>query len=168
MSELNKENNIPTSSKTDDESSSLKQPIDRTERKLEDSLKDIDEMLSNPEKLKDGFNMLSKHETQKNFYLNFLQISFDPSLNKNKQRMKLSGCCFICFLKKNYDIEGFITDEEKLKIVSFLLDKISTNDYYLKNFIAKVLGYIGAMEFPNCYESFIEILIKKLNSLIVI
>ena len=80
--------------------------------------------------------------------------------------MKLSGCCFICFLKKNYEIEGLITDDEKLKIVSFLLDKISTNDYYLKNFIAKVLGFIGAMEFPNCYESFIKILIDKLNNLI--
>ena len=46
------------------------------------------------------------------------------------------------------------------------MDKINTNDYYLKNFIAKVLGYIGAQEFPNCYESFIKILINKLNSLI--
>ena len=56
--------------------------------------------------------------------------------------------------------------DEKLNIVSFLLDKINTSDYFLKNFIAKVLGYIGAKEFPNCYESFIKILINKLNDLI--
>ena len=123
-------------------------------------------MLSNPDKLKDGYNILSNHETQKNFYLNFLKISFDSNLNKNIQRKKLSGCCFVCFLKKNYDIEGLITDEEKLNIVSFLLDKTNTNDYFLKNFISNVLGYIGAKEFPNCYESFIKILINKLNNLI--
>ena len=98
--------------------------------------------------------------------MNFLKISFDSSLNKNKQRMKLSACCFICFLQKNYDIEGLILDDEKLNIVSFLLDKLDTSDYFLKNFIAKVLGFIGGKEFPNCYESFIKILINKLNNLI--
>ena len=166
MSELNKGNNDQKSLKQNEEPIKINKPIDRSELKLEDSLKDIDDMLSNPEKLKDGYNILSNHETQRNFYLNFLKISFDTTLNKNKQRMKLSACCFICFLKKNYEIEGLITDEEKLNIVSFLLDKINTSEYFLKNFIAKVLGYIGAQEFPNCYESFIKILINKLNALI--
>ena len=166
MSELDKGNMENKSLKSNEDPVKLNKPIDRSERKMDDSLKDIDDMLSNPDKLKDGYNILSNHETQRNFYLNFLLISFDPSLNKNKQRMKLSACCFICFLKKNYEIEGLITDEEKLKIVSFLLDKINTPEYFLKNFIAKVLGYIGAQEFPNCYESFIKILINKLNSLI--
>ena len=155
MSEPNQENKNPKSTNNEKDSTQQNQTINRSERKFEESLKDIDEMLSNPDKLKNGYTTLSNFETMKNFYLNFLKISFDPSLNKNKQRMKLSGCCFICFLEKNYDIEGLITDEEKLNIVSFLLDKINTNDYYLKNFIAKVLGYIGAQEFPNCYESFI-------------
>ena len=166
MSELNKENTDQKSLKPNEDTVKTNKPIDRSERKLDDSLKDIDDMLSNPNKLKDGYNILSNHETQRNFYLNFLKISFDPTLNKNKQRMKLSACCFKCFLKKNYEIEGLITDEEKLNIVSFLLDKISTSEYFLKNFIAKVLGYIGAQEFPNCYESFIKILINKLNALI--
>ena len=140
--------------------------INKEELKLEDSLKEIDEMISNPEKLKDGFNILSAHEAQKNFYINFLKIAFDSSLNKNKKRMKLSGCCFICFFQKNYDTEGLILDEEKLNIVKFLLDKLDTNDYYLINFIAKILGFIGAKEFPNCYESFIKVLINKLSNLI--
>ena len=166
MSELNKGNTDQKSLKSNEDPVKTNKPIDRSERKLDDSLKDIDDMLSNPDKLKDGYNILSNHETQRNFYLNFLKISFDPTLNKNKQRMKLSACCFICFLKKNYEFEGLITDEEKLNIVSFLLDKISTSEYFLKNFIAKVLGYIGAQEFPNCYESFIKILINKLNVLI--
>ena len=166
MSEFNKDNINQKSTNVNEESTKIKHPINRSERKLEESLKDLDDMLSNPDKLKDGYKTLSNYETQKNFYLNFLKISFDSNLNKNIQRMKLSGCCFICFLKKNYEIEGLITDEEKLNIVSFLLDKINTKDYYLKNFIAKVLGYIGAQEFPNYYESFIKILIDKLNHLI--
>ena len=166
MSEKYKESNSNTLEKIDEEPLNKNITINRTELKLDDSLKVIDELLSNPEKLKNGFNILSSHETQKNFYINFLKISFDSTLNKNKQRMKLSACCFICFLQKNYDIEGLILDDEKLNIVSFLLDKINTSDYFLKNFIAKVLGYIGAKEFPNCYESFIKILINKLNDLI--
>ena len=97
MSDTNNENNTQKSTKPDEDSFQINHPIDRSERKLEVSLKDIDEMLSNPDKLKDGFKTLSNYETQTNFYLNFLQISFDQNLNKNKQRMKLSGCCFIFF-----------------------------------------------------------------------
>ena len=152
--------------KIDEEPINKNITINRKELKLEESLKEIDDMISNPEKLKNGYNILSTHETQKNFYINFLKIAFDSSLNKDKKRMKLSGCCFVCFLQKNYDKEGLILDEEKLNIVSFLLDKLDTNDYYLKNFIAKVLGFIGAKEFPNCYESFIKVLINKLSNLI--
>ena len=152
--------------KIDEEPINKNITINRKEIKLEETLKEIDEMISNPEKLKNGYNILSAHETQKNFYINFLKIAFDSSLNKDKKRMKLCGCCFVCFLQKNYDTEGTILDEEKLNIVSFLLDKLDTNDYYLKNFIAKVLGFIGAKEFPQCYESFIKILINKLSNLI--
>ena len=152
--------------KIDEEPINKNITINRKELKLEETLKEIDEMISNPEKLKNGYNILSAHETQKNFYINFLKIAFDPSLNKDIKRMKLCGCCFVCFLQKNYDTEGLILDEEKLNIVSFLLDKLDANDYYLKNFIAKVLGFIGAKEFPQCYESFIKILINKLNNLI--
>ena len=166
MSEKNKESTCNRLEKIDEEPINKNITINRTELKFEDSLKEIDELISNPEKLKNGFNILSSHETQKNFYTNFLKISFDSTLNQNKQRMKLSACCFICFLQKNYDTEGLILDEEKLNIVSFLLDKVDTSDYFLKNFIAKVLGFIGAKEFPNCYESFIKILIDKLNNLI--
>ena len=167
MSEKFKEYNSKMLEKIEEEEPLNKNiTINKEELKFEDSLKEIDEMISNPEKLKNGFNILSAHESQKNFYINFLKIAFDSSLNKNKKRMKLSGCCFICFLQKNYDIEGLILDEEKSNIVKFLLDKLDTSDYYLKNFIAKILGFIGAKEFPNCYESFIKALINKLSNLI--
>ena len=166
MSEKLKELNSKMLEKIDEEPLNKNITINRKEIKLEESLKEIDEMISNPEKLKNGFNILLAHETQKNFYINFLKISFDSTLNKNKLRMKLSGCCFVCFLQKNYDTEGLIPDQEKLNIVSFLLDKLETTDYYLKNFIAKVLGYVGAKEFPNCYESFIKILINNLSNLV--
>ena len=167
MSEKFKEYNSKMLEKIEEEEPLNKNiTINKEELKLEDSLKEIDEMISNPEKLKNGFNILSAHEGQKNFYINFLKIAFDSSLNKNKKRMKLSGCCFICFLQKNYDTEGLILDEEKSNIVKFLLDKLDTSDYYLKNFIAKILGFIGAKEFPNCYESFIKALINKLSNLI--
>ena len=166
MSEKYKESSSKQLEQIDEEPINKNITINRSELKFEDSLKEIDEMITNPEKLKDGFNILSAHENKKNYYINFLKICFDPSLNKNKKRMKLSGCCFVCFLEKNYDTEGLILDKEKLNIVSFLLDKLDTSDYFLKNFIAKVLGFIGAKEFPNCYESFIKILINKLNNLI--
>lgn len=132
MSEKYKESTSKQLEKIDEEPINKNITINRTEFKFDDSLKEIDELISNPEKLKNGFNILSSHETLKNFYMNFLKISFDSSLNKNKQRMKLSACCFICFLQKNYDIEGLILDDEKLNIVSFLLDKLDTSDYFLK------------------------------------
>lgn len=36
-------------------------------------------------------------------------------------------------------------------------------DYYLKNFIAKMLGVIAAKEFPNCYEGFIKVILESLS-----
>jgi hypothetical protein len=35
-------------------------------------------------------------------------------------------------------------------------------DYYFKNFIAKMLGVIAAKEFPNCYEGFIKVILESL------
>ena len=55
-----------------------------------------------------------------------------------------------------------ISNTEKLNIVSYLLTNIGNEDYFIKNLMAKILGFIAAREFPNCYESFIKILINKL------
>lgn len=37
-------------------------------------------------------------------------------------------------------------------------------NYFLKNFIAKLLGLIAAREFPNCFESFIKIILDSLQN----
>ena len=78
--------------------------------------------------------------------------------------MKLCGSIFQTFIKQNYESEDKITDQEKLNIVSYILTLIDTKNYYLKNLISNILGFIAAKEFPNCYESFIKILLDKLNT----
>ena len=45
-----------------------------------------------------------------------------------------------------------------------LLSNIEVEDYYLKNFIAKLLGIIAAKEFPNCYEGFIKVILESLSN----
>ena len=55
-----------------------------------DSLKEIDEMITNPEKLKNGFNILSAHETKKNYYINFLKIC-GPSNNGKSTTLTTYG-----------------------------------------------------------------------------
>jgi hypothetical protein len=37
-------------------------------------------------------------------------------------------------------------------------------DYFLKNFIAKLLGLIAAREFPHCYEGFIKVILENLHN----
>ena len=78
--------------------------------------------------------------------------------------MKLCRSVFLTFIKQNYESDDKITNEEKLNIVSYILTLIDTNNYYLKNLIANVLGFIAAKEFQNCYKSFIKILLDKLNA----
>lgn len=44
------------------------------------------------------------------------------------------------------------------------MENIKTQDYFLKNFIAKNLGLIAAREFPLCFESFIKIILNNLSN----
>lgn len=44
------------------------------------------------------------------------------------------------------------------------MENIKTQDYFLKNFIAKNLGLIAAREFPLCFESFIKIILNSLSN----
>ena len=115
-------------------------------------------MLKEQDKLSKGYDILSVYEKASNFYINLLKLSFSST----DALKKLSSSSFLTFITKNYD--KYVNNDEKLSIVSYLLDNLSTQDYYLKNFLAKVLGFIAAKEFPNCYESFIKILLNKLNS----
>ena len=137
---------------------------DKTEIKKEDLSKIIESMISDQKLLQNGYQILSNNEYRKNFYFNLLQLCFEAEKEQKIQKMKLCGSVFHTFIKQNYESEDKITNEEKLNIVSYILTLIDTNNYYLKNLIANVLGFIAAKEFPNCYESFIKILLDKLNA----
>ena len=135
------------------------------QQRLNISYKDISNiiqsMLDDPNKLSNGYKILSEEENKINFYKFLLQLVFNSEKEKNNNKKKLSAISFLIFLKKNYS--KIITNEEKLEIVSYILTNISNEDYFIKNFISKTLGFIAGKEFPNCYESFIKILLNKLN-----
>ena len=135
------------------------------QQRLNISYKDISNiiqsMLDDPNKLSNGYKMLSEEENKINFYKFLLQLVFNSEKEKNNNKKKLSAISFLIFQKKNYS--KIITNEEKLEIVSYILTNISNEDYFIKNFISKTLGFIAGKEFPNCYESFIKILLNKLN-----
>lgn len=44
-----------------------------------------------------------------------------------------------------------------------LLDNITCDNYFMKNYIAKLLGLIAAREFPQCYEGFIKVILENLQ-----
>ena len=150
--------------KNEKQSSQLKQnqPQKRIINSYDELSKKIQSLIDDPKKLQNGYSILSEYESQINFCYNLLKISFESEKEKNKNKKKLSAICFLNFLKKNYNT--YISNEEILEIVSYFLLNISMKDYFLKNFTAKSLGFIAGKEFPNCYESFIKILLDKLNS----
>jgi hypothetical protein len=137
---------------------------DKTEIKKEELSKIIESMITDQKILQNGYQILSNNEFRKNFYFNLLQLCFEADKEQKIQKMKLCGSVFHTFIKQNYESEDKITNEEKLNIVSYILTLIDTKNYYLKNLIANILGFIAAKEFPNCYESFIKILLDKLNA----
>ena len=141
-----------------------KSSLDKSEIPIDDISKLIDTMILDQKILQNGYQILLNYEFRKNFYFNILKLCFEAEKENKIQKMKLCGSIFHTFIKKNYESEDKITNEEKLNIVSYILTLIDTKNYYLKNLIANVLGFIAAKEFPNCYESFIKILLDKLNA----
>ena len=120
----------------------------------------ISSMIKDFDKLKNGYKLLSKFEESKKFYNDLLNIVFSKS---NQKEIKLAASVFQTYFKKNYTNEKIFTNEEKLNIVGTLKKNLKVDDYYLKNYIAKCLGFIAVNEFPNCYEGFIKILLKNLE-----
>ena len=151
---ITKEKNIDTK----------KSSLDKSEIQKDDISKVVDSMILDQTILQNGYQILLNYEFRKNFYFNILKLCFEAEKENNILKMKLCGSIFHTFIKQNYESEDKITNEEKLNIVSYILTLIDTKNYYLKNLIANVLGFIAAKEFPNCYESFIKILLNKLNS----
>jgi hypothetical protein len=43
------------------------------------------------------------------------------------------------------------------------MSNIEQQDYFLKNYIAKLLGMIAGREFPHCYEGFIRLILENLE-----
>ena len=74
----------------------------------------------------------------------------------------MSSTILLNYLTKNWNDENYIQLKEKMEIFSLLSNNIEHNDYYLKNFIAKLLGLIAAKEWPNSYEMLIKKVLKAL------
>ena len=120
----------------------------------------ISELIKDPQKLSKGYESLSKYESYTNFYINLLKIAFETA---NDVERKLSASIFLTFITKNYTNDKNISNDERLGVVAEMLNKLNVENYFLKNFIAKSLGFIAGREFPNCYEGFIKILLTNLQ-----
>ena len=132
------------------------------------------EMLKDPNKLSKGHKTMAKLEVIPGFYLSLLNISLNitnyinKDNNNNKEKaeakslVKMSSTILLNYLTKNWNDENYIQLKEKMEIFSLLSNNIEHNDYYLKNFIAKLLGLIAAKEWPNSYEMLIKKVLKAL------
>ena len=65
--------------------------------------------LENYKEFEIGYTTLTKLETQKNFHLSLVRLSFEPNASDNAR--KLASCCAKIFIKKNW--EHLLEMEEK-------------------------------------------------------
>lgn len=87
------------------------------------------ELSSNQEKLINGYKILSSYETTRGFYIGMLEIIF--SNQTDKTLVKLCTSTFNVFIKKNWIIEEYIEQSERL--VSFsLLNKGNSKYPYVQ------------------------------------
>lgn len=70
------------------------------------------EMISNQENLKNGYNTLNRYEPLRNFHLGVLTNIFN-NLENNKYK-KLASSAFNIYIRKNWNINNLIGNEEKL------------------------------------------------------
>jgi hypothetical protein len=68
-------------------------------------------MSIDPYMLKEGFQIFSKFEKDRHFYLNLLRIMFSDKGDKIK---KLAGSTLHTFLRKNWSDDHYILNEERL------------------------------------------------------
>jgi hypothetical protein len=80
-------------------------------------------MSRDPNLLKAGYNSFAAFEKNRNFYLNFLKVIFSSECCE--QVRKLAASTLKIFLNKNWNDDGYITNEERLvslyKIIPYLL-----------------------------------------------
>lgn len=123
----------------------------------------IIEMLKDPHKLSQGHKFLSQYEKCPGFYISLLKIVFLSEPNSQKSLIKLSSSILLNYLRNNWSDENYITLEEKMEIFTALTVNMHHKDYFLKNFVAKLLGIISAKEWPNSYEMLIKKILKGLS-----
>lgn len=129
---------------------------------FDDSIKLIDEMILNGDKLKQGFNILSQFQQMKMFHFNLLKVCVS---DYEGQRGKLASSVSKVFIKNNWDS---IDNEEKEQIIDFLIDNFKIfykkdKNYFMKNFIAKIIGIIGAKEIPSQQLNLIQIFLFEIK-----
>lgn len=119
------------------------------------------DMITNPAKLEKGYSLFTNIEQCRGFYVSLLFIVLDKKSSSNE--IKLASSVLFNFLRKNWADDTFITVEEKMELFAALTNNIHHEDYYLNNFIAKLLGLISAKEWPNSYEVLIKKIVKGLS-----
>jgi len=75
----------------------------------------IGEMTSNQQRLKIGYNILNEYENLRNFHVGVL-INIFNNLNNDKFK-KLACAAFNMYIRRNWNINYFISNEEKLVII---------------------------------------------------
>lgn len=120
----------------------------------------IEDLLSNPNKLSNGYSLFANLECCRGFYTSLLFIVLNNQSSKNE--IKLSSSVLLNFLRRNWNDDNFISIEEKMELFAALTSNIHHSEYYLNNFVAKVLGLISAKEWPNSYEVLIKKIVKGL------
>ena len=73
----------------------------------------VSNMAKDPEMLKSGYQLLSKYEMNRNFYLNLLKLIFSGEAIDNKSQ-RLACSVVATFLKKNWSDDSYITNEERM------------------------------------------------------
>ena len=130
---------------------------------LDDSIKLIDEMLFHGDKLKQGFDILSQFQQMKMFHFNMLKVCVNDS---DGQRGKLASSVSKVFIKNNWDT---INNEEKEQIIELLIDNVKIfygkdKNYFMKNFIAKIIGIIGAKEIQSQQFNLIQTFLSEIKN----
>ena len=82
----------------------------------------LSQMINDSSLLANGYNVLSKYETCNGFYCYLLEIGLLSM--ESKALKKLSTSVFLTFLFKNYSNENSISDNEKLNLVSYMLNNL--------------------------------------------
>jgi hypothetical protein len=120
----------------------------------------VQEMINDPKKLESGYSLFTKIEYCRGFYVSLLSIVLDN--NSKPSEIKFASTVFLNFIRRNWCDDSFICIEEKMELFAALTSSFLHSDYYISNFIAKILGIISSKEWPNSYEMLIKKIIKGL------